>query len=542
MFFLVLGSELIKYPFLPLNVLQMCIRDRLYALFKEKYPTHYIGFSKFCQLRPKNCILAGGSGTHTVCVCTIHQNVKLMMNGAGLRSIVWHGDNTSLKSYHCCLAKIMCNPPSPNCYMDECKECPGIKQLREALLNKFEDELIDEVTYKQWITVDRCRMESITKNSDDFVEEFLEMLLKLKTHSFIANRQKECYSEKKENLAPGELVINCDFAENYSFILQDEVQSFHWTTNQATLHPFIVYYKWEDKIKHLQYVFISDCLEHNTVAFHVFQNELISLLKETIPFEIKKITYFSDGSSAQYKNKKNFHNLCLHKTDFGIEAEWQFFATSHGKSACDGLGGTVKRLAAKASLQRPYNSQIVTPLQLYEFAIDKISGIDFVYCSTKEYQDMEKKLALRFSESIPIVGTQKFHSYSPISENKINVKYYQSCSDQFTNTVTAFDFLTTTDILNIKSGFVTIAYDQSWWLACILKKNDDTCEFEVSFLHPKGPAASFFYPQPSDILTVPGETLLQKVEPFTATGRVYTLTKEENMLSTKTLERFLKRN
>ena len=30
-----------------------------------------------------------------------------------------------------------------------------------------------------------------------------------------------------------------------------------------------------------------------------------------------------------------------------------FFATSHGKSACDGIGETVKRLLTKASLQRP---------------------------------------------------------------------------------------------------------------------------------------------------------------------------------------------
>ena len=35
------------------------------------------------------------------------------------------------------------------------------------------------------------------------------------------------------------------------------------------------------------------------------------------------------------------------------------FATSHGKQPCDGIGGTVKRLTAKASLQRPINNQIL---------------------------------------------------------------------------------------------------------------------------------------------------------------------------------------
>ena len=35
-----------------------------------------------------------------------------------------------------------------------------------------------------------------------------------------------------------------------------------------------------------------------------------------------------------------------------------FLATSHGKGPCDGIGGTVKRLATKASLQRTLDCQI----------------------------------------------------------------------------------------------------------------------------------------------------------------------------------------
>ena len=35
-----------------------------------------IGFTEFC---PKECVLPGSSGTHSVCVCTKHQNVKLMV-------------------------------------------------------------------------------------------------------------------------------------------------------------------------------------------------------------------------------------------------------------------------------------------------------------------------------------------------------------------------------------------------------------------------------------------------------------------------------
>ena len=59
---------------------------------------------------------------------------------------------------------------------------------------------------------------------------------------------------------------------------------------------------------------------------------------------IKIIHYHSDDAPSQYKNK-GLVNLCHHRLDQGINAVWNFFATSHGKSACDGIGGTVKQLA-----------------------------------------------------------------------------------------------------------------------------------------------------------------------------------------------------
>jgi hypothetical protein len=67
------------------------------------------------------------------------------------------------------------------------------------------------------------------------------------------------------------------------------------------------------------------------------------------------MVYFSDRSAAQYKNRKKLLNITCHNEEFGVAAEWHFFAASHGKSACDGVGGTLKMLAAKASLQRPNN-------------------------------------------------------------------------------------------------------------------------------------------------------------------------------------------
>ena len=53
--------------------------SEIYVQFKKENPDKKIGFSTFPLLRPKWCIPVGVAGTYNVCVCTYHQNVKLML-------------------------------------------------------------------------------------------------------------------------------------------------------------------------------------------------------------------------------------------------------------------------------------------------------------------------------------------------------------------------------------------------------------------------------------------------------------------------------
>ena len=55
--------------------------NELYQSFKEEHADLKVGFTKFSMMRPENCILAGSSGTHSICVCLYHQNVKLLLLG-----------------------------------------------------------------------------------------------------------------------------------------------------------------------------------------------------------------------------------------------------------------------------------------------------------------------------------------------------------------------------------------------------------------------------------------------------------------------------
>ena len=47
-------------------------------------------------------------------------------------------------------------------------------------------------------------------------------------------------------------------------------------------------------------------------------------------------------------------DLCSHKHDFGISAEWVFLATSYCKAPCHGIGGAVKTTFSQVKPQKAF--------------------------------------------------------------------------------------------------------------------------------------------------------------------------------------------
>ena len=114
------------------NVPKFCNLEELYTAFKEKHPNVNIGFSKFCALRPKWCVLDGLKMNHSVCVCSAHQNVMLLVDAMD-------GDLT----YKDLIKKIVYNPESNKSIMHPCESCPGTATPKEFLdleINEHEDD------------------------------------------------------------------------------------------------------------------------------------------------------------------------------------------------------------------------------------------------------------------------------------------------------------------------------------------------------------------------------------------------------------------
>ena len=109
------------------------------------------------------------------------------------------------------------------------------------------------------------------------------------------------------------------------------------------------------------------------------------------------------------KNRKNFYNLCKHKSDFGLNARWVLFATSHGKQPCDGIGGTVKQLVSNASLKCDLNDQILSPNDMFQFCKENNQNIIFKFISKADIDNTRVILNERFEGVIQILDTRSCH-------------------------------------------------------------------------------------------------------------------------------------
>jgi hypothetical protein len=71
-------------------------------------------------------------------------------------------------------SKIICNEPSVSCYQGDYELCPETKNLIRNTELRFEDDNIDNITYRQWMTSDISTMETTVQSCSDFKSTFLK--------------------------------------------------------------------------------------------------------------------------------------------------------------------------------------------------------------------------------------------------------------------------------------------------------------------------------------------------------------------------------
>ncbi|ESO02802.1 hypothetical protein HELRODRAFT_174220 [Helobdella robusta] len=192
------------------------------------------------------------------------------------------------------------------------------------------------------------------------------------------------------------------------------------------------------------------------------------------------------------------------REDFGLKAEWHFFATSHGKSPCDGIGGTTKRLVARASLQASTKDQILNAKDFYTYADAKINGIKFFWVDKKEIKDLLGMLEKRFRSADKIKGCRSHHSFIPDKNDQLLMK--RLSSDLFGYNFNKNESEDTND--DYEPGrFVALVYDKKWYLGNIIERDDKNDDLKVNCLK-KFKENIFYWPKNVDICYVPFKHIL----------------------------------
>ncbi|XP_064455414.1 uncharacterized protein LOC135366579 [Ornithodoros turicata] len=156
------------------RILLMNLREA-YRVWKNRHPDHECGFSTFAALRPKWCVIAGAPGTHSVCVCVYHQNIKLLIRACGLN-----------EDYRELLRLVVCNTDKHDCMMGKCSSCPGSLKLKEYLEQRepFSLELDSDLTVQQWVHSTHFTLDSITIPKEEILDRLSDQLSNLKSHHY----------------------------------------------------------------------------------------------------------------------------------------------------------------------------------------------------------------------------------------------------------------------------------------------------------------------------------------------------------------------
>lgn len=409
-----------------------------HSLFKLEYPDAKIGKSKFAKLKPPN-VLHRSETPKDACLCMYHENVMLICDAL-------HKAIPSFPTYsNTFVSNCVCAPESEKCMTGKCDVC---SQKMATWLGGFQGpELNTEICWYEWAREEdhnepsHKRRKSATDNGKPnapkkkmmkccragtvlaAIESLAEKLPEFLLHVFIKREQSNHFQTKLLSIPKGSAVIQVDFSENYTIQHQGEIQSAYWNQNQLTVFTICVWMHKEQK----SMVFVSDDLDHDKTSVCVYMHKVLSKL--TTENAIKKADIFSDGPSSQFKNQYVFNYLpSLYKQHLLDCLNWNFFATSHGKGAVDGIGGTVKRNVWMETLSR---QEVVTSLEDFcQVAMKKDGKVEVIAVSAEEIKACADEIALDdiFAASTSVDSIKKMHSVSVLANGEIKCK-------EFTNKV-----------------------------------------------------------------------------------------------------------
>lgn len=398
---LIIEGQIVAKRFMLMTV------SEAYELYKRDC-SETVSKSTFFQHRPRNIQLSSKI-PHNMCVCMYHANFGFLLQGCStLIPSISHDFQSFLQS-------ACCNIEEEKCMLNNCPKC--VRDIKHDLIPlKYLTQMEESVKWQRWRKVgDRITLTCTTAPLCDLVHELEVELPLFKQHFYVKRAQQSYFQSKKHNLNPDELVLQIDFAENYRLVSQNEVQSAHFSYRQVTIFTCVAWLNGGTR----SFAVISDKLTHNKYDVFCFISTLVNQIQAQCG-TFSKIFIFSDGSSSQFKNKYIVRSLPDFVYKFECKyLEWNYFATSHGKGAVDGVGAVIKRSVWQ--ITKTKRILLETALDFFECARNKLSGICLIYISSKQIDEFSPNLLEKWKKVSNIPGIQKIHWVSCNDESEIKL-------------------------------------------------------------------------------------------------------------------------
>jgi hypothetical protein len=229
------------------------------------------------------------------------------------------------------------------------------------------------------------------------------------THHHTKLVQAAAFEQAKRNSSHQNIVVQIDWAENYTCQWQDEVQAAHWHQRQISVFTTCF---WLGENNRQCLVVISDNLVHDK---ETSSTSLALALERLLPpvSERQSLHIFSDGPTSQFKNRYMLAMLATFSKTFSFEqVQWSFFAASHGKGPVDGIGAVAKRLVWQAVRNR---ETLVNNAASFVATLEKnTKTLNVIHATEEEVNRVSAQLTLVdvFGEAPPVSGILLDHNWT----------------------------------------------------------------------------------------------------------------------------------
>lgn len=397
----------------------------LYKIYKSDGGKY--GFTTFFKYKPFY-VLSPTMQSRDTCLCVKHSNVDFLLKALKSYQLIQQDTRTTDV-----LSNIVCDVQSYKCMYNNCQMCKNSHM--EFNLNDEEKEKIlkwyqwerEKYTYKKVengeskeVTTKKYLKKMKEGTATELIDSFNEKISQFRTHYYNMKTQQKQYRQCIEKLKPHEVLLLCDFSENYTCKLREEIQALHYgaSKQQVTLHCGIIYYMNKSE----SFCSVSDNLSHEPPGIWAHLLPVIRHMKQQNP-NVTVIHYFSDGPSSQYRQKKNFYLFNLFSEKLHLcNSTWSFSESGHGKGVADGIGGTVKRALDRQML---YGHDICNATDAHMAIVAAVKSVTCYMIPSNDVDNMKKLLPNNIKSLKAVPNTMKIHQ---IMNKEPNVIKYRPLS------------------------------------------------------------------------------------------------------------------